>query len=350
MKNKTILFPFVGDSVGGSQIATRVLITNLKKIGYRYEVLIFNDSGSLTNYLKKYNITFTVINNKTRNEYFNIFREFIYNFSYVRNFLKTNNICLVHTNDLRMHYLWSLYSITNKFQHIWHQHSAFYSRRNIFFSALSKKIITVSNYCKKSFTANMSKRAEVIGNPFEECDCKKKYKSKKKIVLYIGNSNLQKRARFFIDIAKDLNKKNRNIFFHILGDVPNEKNEILNLKKYNIKFFKKNYDTKKFLNESNLLVAPGINEGFGRTIVEAMLLKVPVVASNSGAHSEIIMNDKYGILAKPDNIHDFSMKILKSLTNYDKKKINLAFIYCKENFNIDVYLNKLKYLYDNLLR
>ncbi|MDC3091808.1 glycosyltransferase [Rickettsiales bacterium] len=196
----------------------------------------------------------------------------------------------------------------------------------------------------------MSKRAEVIGNPFEKYDCKRKYKSKKKIVSYIGNSNLQKRARFFIDIAKDLNKKDSNISFHVLGDVPYESKEILCLKKYNIKFFKKNYDVRKFLNESNLLVAPGINEGFGRTLVEAMLLKVPVVASNSGAHKEIILNDKYGILAKPDNLHDFSLKILKSLKNYDKKKIDLAFIYCKENFNIDVYLNKLKYLYDNLLK
>ena len=53
-EKKTILFPFVGDSVGGSQIATRVLINNLKSIQYNFEVLIFNDSGDLSDYFSKY--------------------------------------------------------------------------------------------------------------------------------------------------------------------------------------------------------------------------------------------------------------------------------------------------------
>ena len=44
-EKKTILYPFVGDSVGGSKIATRILISNLKRIHYNFEVLIFNDSG-----------------------------------------------------------------------------------------------------------------------------------------------------------------------------------------------------------------------------------------------------------------------------------------------------------------
>ena len=247
-----------------------------------------------------------------------------------------------------MHYLWSLYSITNKFYHIWHQHSAFYSRRNILFSLLSKRIITVSNYCKESFTTNMSKRSIVVGNPFERYSHRQIYKSKKKIVSYIGNNNIQKRAKFFVEIAKNINKKNNKIFFHMLGDTPYSVDEINSLKKYNIRHFKKNYEIRNFLRNSVLLVAPAVNEGFGRTLIEAMLLKVPVLASDSGAHKELILNNKNGLLAKSDNLNDFSEKILKLLLDDNKKRIDLAFNFSAENFNIEVYLNKIKYLYDSV--
>lgn len=347
-EKKTILFPFVGDSVGGSQIATRVLISNLKSIQYNFEVLIFNDSGDLSDYFSKYKIKFTIIRKKGKDQYFSVFKEFIYNFFYVKSFLKEKNISLVHTNDIRMHYLWSLYSITNKFYHIWHQHSAFYSRRNIFFSLLPKRIITVSNYCKESFTTNMSKRSIVIGNPFESYGDRQIYKSKKKIVSYIGNNNIQKRAKFFVEIAKNINKKNNKIFFHMLGDTPYSVDEINSLKKYNIRHFKKNYEIRNFLRNSVLLVAPAVNEGFGRTLIEAMLLKVPVLASDSGAHKELILNNKNGLLAKSDNLNDFSEKILKLLLDDNKKRIDLAFNFSAENFNIEVYLNKIKYLYDSV--
>jgi glycosyltransferase involved in cell wall biosynthesis len=349
-EKKTILFPFVGDSIGGSQIASRVLISNLKSIQYNYEVLIFKDSGGLSDYLSKYKIKFTLINNRDNDQYFNVYKEFIYNFFYVRDFLKEKNISIVHTNDLRMHYLWSLYSIINKFYHIWHQHSAFYSRRNIFFSSLSKRIITVSNYCKESFTTNMSKRSIVVGNPFESYSNRKKTKSKNKIVSYIGNSNSQKRAKFFVEIAKNINKKNKKIFFHMLGDTPFNTNTIESLKKYNIRYFKRNYEIESFLRNSSLLVAPAVNEGFGRTLIEAMLLKVPILASDSGAHNELILNNKNGLLAKPDNLSDFSAKMLKLLSDDNKKRIDSAFNFSRENFNIKVYLNKIKYLYDEVFK
>ncbi len=49
---KKILFPFVGDSVGGSHIATVYLINNLKKINISYKIVLLTN-GPLENFLKK---------------------------------------------------------------------------------------------------------------------------------------------------------------------------------------------------------------------------------------------------------------------------------------------------------
>ena len=46
------------------------------------------------------------------------------------------------------------------------------------------------------------------------------------------------------------------------------------------------------------MIIPAVEDGFGRTIIEAMRAGVFVIANDSGGHSEIIENDKNGILLK----------------------------------------------------
>ena len=44
----------------------------------------------------------------------------------------------------------------------------------------------------------------------------------------------------------------------------------------------------------DMLVAPAVNETFGRTLVEAMLCGTPVVAADDGGHKEIIRHGETG--------------------------------------------------------
>jgi glycosyltransferase involved in cell wall biosynthesis len=48
------------------------------------------------------------------------------------------------------------------------------------------------------------------------------------------------------------------------------------------------------------MLAPAVDEGFGRTVVEAMLVGTPVVAAASGAYPEIIEDMSTGLLVEPD--------------------------------------------------
>ena len=120
------------------------------------------------------------------------------NLKFVLEIIRQNDINKIHTNDLRMHYIWSIFCFIFKKIHIWHQHSAILSRKTKYLSKISYKILTVSNFAKESFHYSMSEKAIVVGNPFEKVNLFiKKKKKLKKNILYIGNNNFQKIIFFY---------------------------------------------------------------------------------------------------------------------------------------------------------
>jgi glycosyltransferase involved in cell wall biosynthesis len=63
--------------------------------------------------------------------------------------------------------------------------------------------------------------------------------------------------------------------------------------------FKKNiYD---YMSKLNLLVMPSLHEGIPYTILEAMYMRIPVIASAVGGLKEVIKDDYEGILVPPKN-------------------------------------------------
>ncbi len=351
MKKKKILFPFVGDSFGGSHIASILLIKNLSRINYDFKILIFTHKGELAKYLISKKIPFQSLNLK--NGKLNtgvLFFYLVRNLKIILEIIKKNDIKIIHTNDLRMHYLWSILSFFINRKHIWHQHSAILSRKTKLLSKLSSQLVTISNFAKKSFHNSMSKRAIIIGNPFEYP--KKNFKPKKKIknrILYIGNNNNQKRSIFFIKLAKNLALKKKKYEFHMIGNFNFEKEILHQFSKINIYVHAKSFDLSQFFINSDILVAPSINEGFGRTLIEAMFHKVLVIASNSGAHSEILKDGVTGRLVKTDSLDDFK-KVIEEV--YDNKMSDLiisnAYTTSRKKYNISKYMKKVKNIYEKI--
>jgi len=60
---------------------------------------------------------------------------------------------------------------------------------------------------------------------------------------------------------------------------------------------------------------PSPYETFGRTVVEAMASGIPVVAVNSGAVSEYMINKVNGYLFQHDNVEEFASTIHEALSN-----------------------------------
>ena len=60
-------------------------------------------------------------------------------------------------------------------------------------------------------------------------------------------------------------------------------------------------DVKKFLAIMDLFVSPSYREGFGLSVLEANLMKVPVLVTSITGYSEIVREGKNGFFVNPKN-------------------------------------------------
>jgi glycosyltransferase involved in cell wall biosynthesis len=100
----------------------------------------------------------------------------------------------------------------------------------------------------------------------------------------------------------------------IAGSGPKEnelKKQVLELNLSDrVSFLGRVTDKAQFFNQIGALVVPSfLAESFGLVAVEAMAFGVPVIASRIGALSEIIENEKTGLLFEPGNADDLAKKI-----------------------------------------
>jgi glycosyltransferase involved in cell wall biosynthesis len=87
---------------------------------------------------------------------------------------------------------------------------------------------------------------------------------------------------------------------------------------------------------TNLVLVTSKNEAFGRTILEAMLLGKPVIATNAGGVPEIIEDGKNGLLYTPGNTLELVEKIEILLNNPSLQK------FLSDNASISVFRTELK--------
>ena len=87
----------------------------------------------------------------------------------------------------------------------------------------------------------------------------------------------------------------------------------------------------------NLLIQPSLYEGFGLTIIEAMIAKIPVLVSNIDGPEEIIENEKYGWHFKCGDAKSCALKIeliMNSDLNIVNNMVTKSYKHASEKFNI----------------
>ena len=372
MKKKIICFPFVGDKIGGSHISTLLLFKELKKTFFAPKIVV-HSNGFFTEYLKDKKIKYFKLKNKTflgEKKFFQInFYNFFKTIGEIIFFLKKKKIDIVHTNDTRIHLTWTIAARLSGCKVVWHQRTYFPNWKLYrFISIFAHKIISISKYVHKSLPNFNKKISKIFYNPFvfykkkvSKNSIKKKILNKlkvyhsKKIILYIANLEERKKPFIFLKIAEKLQKKlNGEAIFIMLGAKRDNKlfSRILEfIKKRNYIFylgFKKNISD--YIYASDLFIAPYKDEPFGRTLIESMLLQTLVLASNSGAHGEIIIDRANGFLFKENNINRISQLAFNILRNKNKmrKIVKTAYQTSLSNYSISQHVKKVNQLYNEL--
>jgi len=339
-----VLFPFVGDSVGGSHNSIIELYQSLKKTSI-CPIIVVHNKGVLTDYLENLEIPYILFSaNKLAGESANILK-IIYgimlNFSNFQRFLKKNKIDIVHGNDLRINLTWSLPARLSKAKYIWHQRTTMSSSFLWKFSFLQfDHIVAISEHVYKSLPNNIpSFKKSFVLNPFDvekiyvKSTSRKwvedKYGIPKDIILfgYIGRliswKNVDQLIQYFSKFIK--NRKDL-IYLLIIGTGSDEYME--KLKKISIECGVENQvifggfttEPSKVIASFDLLISSSNNEPFGRTIVEAMVQKTSVLGAYGGGHNETIIPGKTGYLYNHESLKDFCKKCDMNIQNKEDRE------------------------------
>jgi glycosyltransferase involved in cell wall biosynthesis len=163
-------------------------------------------------------------------------------------------------------------------------------------------------------------------------------------LIMVGNIIESKGQHQAIEALYELNKEGHKAELLILGNYDNDKiyynrlKEIIeskDLKNVYFKSFVRNPFS--YIKQADILLMCSRCEAFGRVTVEAMMLKKPVIGSNSGGTVELIKDGFNGFLYELGNITDLKDKIKYFSKNKEQIPImgENAYAFVKENFNIE---------------
>ena len=205
---------------------------------------------------------------------------------------------------------------------------------------------------------NILKHFSIINNSVIDMPFKKKTNKtleNKKVGIYNSNPNIVSICRLvdqknIFEIFK-IAKKLPNYNFLVIGDgylYTKAKNYLIRFKIKNVYLFGDKKNVFKYLNISEIFLSTSFYEGHPISILEAMSVGLPVLASNVVGNVNTIENGVSGFYYKIGNIQ-MACKILKKILHNDDLKISLSkesYLKQRQSFSI----NKMRNSYLNLYK
>lgn len=172
------------------------------------------------------------------------------------------------------------------------------------------------------------------------------YKSNKLNICSVGRLSKEKRFDMLINAASKLDSSKYQLF--ILGEGEEKENlqNLINQNKLenNVYLIGNKSNPYVDIKQCDLLVSSSGWESFGLTILEAMILKTPVLSTNTVGARFLLNKGKFGFLAENDN--DFLVMLKDLVDNPDKLNCHVddAFDHAIQFNSIEYKLRIIKYI------
>ena len=238
--------------------------------------------------------------------------------------------------------------------------------RVIYRNIICKFIIAISQSVRDDIIAcgAYANKVRIVYNAIdsskiEERDIREsKLKDKNSIIIgNVARIDLEKKGQDILLHAIALVKiKYPNIFCVFAGaDMTENESELGKLKEIvkeldlesNVKFLGNVDNVFEFLSEIDVFVLPSRVEGFGISLIEAMAMGIPCIASDVGGPAEIIGKEERGLLFSVDDARQLAEKIFTMIERYtEQSRVAIQSIsYIKKNFDIKNMCEELVNLY-----
>ena len=191
---------------------------------------------------------------------------------------------------------------------------------------------------------------------------KEKKGNPEKVIAIVGRITPLKGHKFFLQAMAKVIRNMPYIRIWIIGDVPKNKNQyLLELEtlakrlgiQKNVEFLGRRENVAELLSDTDLLVMSSVEpESFGRVILEAQAVGVPVVSTNVGGVVDIIEHEHNGLLVFPKDTDGMARECLRVLKDPElsKNMVIAAKKKIKENFLLEHMASKTMEVYEELLR
>jgi len=197
-------------------------------------------------------------------------------------------------------------------------------------------------------TVNIKKKYAIIPNPINENFLVERYKGKReKVIVSVGRLVKQKNQELIIDAFNDIKDKIPKYKLIIYGEGELRGKFIDKINELNLSdriFLPGKVDNiKEKIYKSSLFILSSNYEGMPNSLMEAMSLGLPVIATDCpcGGPKSLVKNGENGVLIPVDGRKELSLAILKVIKNEEfsekiqknavsiQKKLDPALIYSK---------------------
>ncbi|WP_018237025.1 glycosyltransferase family 4 protein [Ensifer sp. BR816] len=379
-EQRTVCFPFIGDFIGGSHLSALGLIRNLPK-SFAPLVVLHETEGPVAELFRREGIDFEPAPVPNRLQ-----RLGAHNGAAVLNvartlpalvrYLRARNVAIVHTNDGRAHLMWGLAARLAGSKHLWHHRgdaSSFGLRRVA--PWLANRLVAVSKFASpRPGLFSAASKCSVVHSPFDvtkmvgvEREESRKHviaaigcPPETKLLGYVGTLVDRKRPIVFVEVLAALQRLEPDVEFaglflgtavNGLDDAARSRAEALGVSD-RIHFMGFRYPGEPWIAGLDALLVTAVNEPLGRTLVEAMLLGTPVIASDSGGNPEVVEDGETGMLVRPDDPAEFAEACLKLFGNaaYLAHIVETARHEAQARFGIERHVHAITAVYEGLLR
>lgn len=345
----TVCFPFIGDAVGGSHISAAGLIRELAGTPFKPLVAVHQMDGPLAPWLRDRGIASVAAPNVALprpgggvpgGRVHGAATYALRTLPALVGFLKRHRVAIVHTNDGRIHALWGVAARLAGARLVWHHRGDPSARGlNLVAPLVADHIVTVSRYARPEKPVRpVGERLSVVHSPFERPAPHDRETERARLAAELG---VEPDARFAACLGFLIERKRPITFVRTIarlrdlrpqlhglvcgqsmpGDMAVEtevRAEIAALgvaDRVHMMGFRQ--PVEPVIAASDVLVVPSVNEPFGRTLIEAMMLGTPVVAAKSGGNIEAIDDGRTGVLVPPDDVAGFAAAVERLVRDRD---------------------------------
>jgi len=297
---------------------------------------------------------------------------------YLYRLIKANRINIVQTHGLRVDFFGFLAAKLARVPHIITRHVALSHhligkfRKKLYMVFDNKalqsaaKIITVSKIVEDDLVLHQGINRSKIVTIYNGVDLERFSKvtpqtgvkmrkefgidSRNRVVGMIAQLTDWKGIPYFLKAIPLILQEQPNVVFMIVGDGGERKNletivEALGISP-NVIFTGFRRDVPEITSIMNISVLSSLREGLPNVLIESMAMRKPIVATNVGGVSELVIDGKTGFLVSPRDSSTLAEAILKLLKNKDmaRKFGEAGRRYVEQRFS----LNQMVSNYENL--